>query len=137
MGFTGEEVQKQGKWSCWACSPPEDDSEDEAIKGGNRDEIDDSEDDGYHSESSLETKFVRSNKRKRTSADSPPQSCDPNEVIPNKTVVEVHREGSNLYGGMGHIVGSALDEDGDRYYSVKYIVEVSAFNCCVNFWNIY
>lgn len=137
VGFTEEEVDKKGKWSCWACSPPEDDSEDEPTKVKRRDEVDESEDDGYHSESSLEAKFVRRKKRRRTSADPPPQSCDPNRVIPNKTVVEVHREGSHLYGGMGHIVDSALDEDGDLYYTVKYIVEVSAFICFVNVLSTY
>ena len=129
VGFSEEEAVQQGKWCCWACSPPEDDSENEEATvraGGGKtqpSDDDDDDDDGYHSESSLETKFVRKKKRQRTSEDPRPTNTDPNQVFEKGTVVDVDREGSHLYGGMGHVVDSYVDEDGDRCYTVKYIVE--------------
>ena len=123
VGFTEEEAHRRGKWSCWACAPPEDVSEDEVVDADDGDETEASEEDGHSSDGSPETNFLRKIKRRRKPIELPPQNDDPNYVIPKGTFVEVDREGSNLYGGMGKVVDSFLDEDGDRYYSIKYVIE--------------
>jgi len=121
LGFSEEEAEGKGKWSCWACNPPDDSDDDETKSQDNDNGNNNAEGDGYGSESSEEPTYVRRKKRIRK-AESPPKR-DPNKVLEAGTIVEVDREGSHLYGGTGKIVKSYVDEDGDQLYSVSYIVE--------------
>jgi len=117
VGFSEAQAEERSGWCCWACSPPDDESDME-VEPTCKDILDN---DGYESQDSLEAKFLRKTKRQRRSEEA--QESFPGQVFTKNQVVEVEAEGSHMFGGIAKVLSSYIDGDGDRLYKVKYIID--------------
>ena len=128
LGFSEEEAIARGKWTCWACSLHDEDSEEDtqSSKPDRKEESpvpghESDEDCGYMSSS---PEVLRTKKRRRRIRQPiVHKKPSPNEVLKIGSIVEVEKEGSSQWGGVGRIIDTYLcEDDGERLYSVNYVI---------------